>query len=133
VVYGTEWRKLPLQGLEIFGTIVYGIPPIFIGTFFGYILGSRERIPHLYRILISAIISVGGGYFLAQYALNILIPVTFNFIILSIMGFAGGVILGMLLNWKPYVHEYVTENIVYELDDDDEFDRELDEALHGSS
>ena len=88
--------------------------------------------PYLYRALLGVIISVGGGYLLAQYALDILITVTFNFIILSIMGFAGGIFLGMLLNWKPYLYVQTTQQIIYELDDDDEFDRELDDAIHGS-
>jgi hypothetical protein len=124
-------EESPLQDLEIFSSIVYGFPPIIFGTFFGYILGSKEKIPSVYRALLCAIISVGGGYLLAQYALDLLIPVTFNFIILSIMGFAGGVILGMILNWKPYQHVPIPQHILYEPEDEEEFDKELDDAIHG--
>lgn len=113
--------------------MIYGFPPIIVGLFFGYILGNKEKIPYLYRGLLCAIISVVGGYFLAQYGLNYLLPVTFNFIVLTIMGFAGGVILGMILNWKPYLYEYTTQHIVYEIDDDEEFDRKIEEALKGNS
>lgn len=88
--------------------------------------------PYLYRGLLGAIISVGGGYLLAQYGLHYLIPVTFNFILLTIMGFAGGVVLGMLLNWKPYLHHYSAQHVVYEIDDEDDFDKEIDDAIHGS-
>ena len=88
--------------------------------------------PYLYRGLLCAIISVGGGYLLAQFGLNYLIPATFNYIILTIMGFAGGVILGMLLKWKPYYYKHTTDHILYEIDDDEDFDRELDDALHRS-
>ena len=49
------------------------------------------------------------------------------------MGFAGGVILGMILNWKPYLYEYTKQHIVYEIDDDEEFDRKIEEALKGKS
>ena len=121
-----------MQGLDLFGSIVYGFPPIIIGTFFGYILGSKAKLAFPYRVILAVIISIGGGYLLAQFALDLLIPVSFNFILLSIMGFAGGVILGMLLNWKPYLHVHISEHVIYELDDDDDFEKELDDAIHGS-
>ena len=112
--------------------MIYGFPPIIVGVFFGYILGNKEKLPYLYRGLLCAIISVGGGYLLAQYGLNYLLPVTFNFVVLSIMGFAGGVILGMLLNWKPYLYQHSTHHVLYEIDDDEDFEKEIDDAIHGS-
>ena len=86
----------------------------------------------LVRVVLSIIISIGGGYLLAIYVFDPFISANFNLILLSIMAFEGGVILGMILKWKPYIHEYVDERIVYELDDDEEFDRQLDDAIHGS-
>jgi hypothetical protein len=125
-------EESPLQDLDLFGSIIYGFPPIIVGVFFGYILGNKEKIPYLYRGLLSAIISVGGGYLLAQYALDYFIPMTSNYMILTIMGFAGGVILGMILNWKPYLYQYTKQHVIFELDEDEDFDKALDDALHGS-
>ena len=121
-----------MQGLDIYGSIVYGFPPIIIGLFFGFILGPREKMPHLIRVVLSIIISIGGGYILALYVFDPLITANSNLILLCIMAFEGGVILGMIIRWKPYIHEYVDERIIYELDDDEEFDRQLDDAIHGS-
>lgn len=87
----------------------------------------------MYRGLLAAIISIAGGYLLAQFGLHYLLPATFNFIFLSIMGFAGGVILGMILNWKPYIYHHTTQHVLYEIDDYDEFDRKIEDAMKGKS
>jgi hypothetical protein len=122
-----------LQVLDLFGSLIYGFPPIVIGTFIGWILGSRERMIYLYRALLGAIISIGGGYlfsFLIEYLVSI--PTTTNLIILSIMSFAGGVILGALLNWKPLLSLKEGSHVIYELDNDEDFEREIEESFHGS-
>ena len=49
------------------------------------------------------------------------------------MGFAGGVILGMILNWKPYIYHHTTQHVLYEIDDYDEFDRKIEDAMKGKS
>ena len=86
---------------------------------------------YLYRILLGAIISIAGGYSFSFLVGTIIMPTT-NLILLSIMGFAGGFILGALLNWKPLLSLKASASILYELDDDEEFEREIEDAFHGS-
>jgi len=48
-----------------------------------------------------------------------------------ILAFAGGYGLGMFLNWAPPINTKPKNHIIYEPDDDDDFDREIEEALGG--
>jgi hypothetical protein len=50
-----------------------------------------------------------------------------------ILAYAGGYILGMALNWKSPPKSGPKSHIIYEPDDDDDFDREIEEALGGSA
>lgn len=88
---------------------------------------------YLYRVLIGAIISVGGGYsFSLLVSYSGLMQASSDLILLSMMSFAGGVILGALLNWKPLLTVKETSRILYEIDDDEEFEREIEDSFHGS-
>ena len=122
-----------LQALDIFGSLIYGFPPIVIGTIFGWILGSREHMIYFYRALLGAIISIVGGFlfsFVVVYSVSI--ESTTNLLLLSIMSFAGGIILGAILNWKPLLSLKESSHVIYELDDDEEFERQIEDSFHSS-
>ena len=107
-----------------------GIPGLFIGLIIGYILGEIDSISAGYRILLGLFVNVVVGLILALF-----ISVTFYmmgsleivFIVLSLLGGFG---LGLFLNWKPYFNTSRKNHIIYDPEDDDEeFERQIKEAL----
>lgn len=109
-----------------------GIPGLVIGLVIGYFIGGLSSFRLIDRFGLGIIISgIGGlilslamGFFIELYSLEIL------FIILA---FVGGYFLGLFLNWTPPENSKPTNHIIYEPDDDDAFDREIERALSGKN
>jgi hypothetical protein len=78
------------------------------------------------------VLSGAGGLVLSFVMMDLFIPVGPFEIMFSILTFAGGYILGLILNWKAPINAKRKNHIIYEPEDDDEaFDREIEEALGG--
>ena len=111
----------------------YAAPAIFVGIIIGYILGGRSSFSELDRIATGAIISVVGGlvttFIIASYA-----PVDggMSALLYGIAGFAGGCVFGQLVSWQPYYKRDEKKiRMIFEPEDDDEYDREIEDALGG--
>ena len=111
--------------------LVYGMAPIIIGVIFGYVLGAMKSIETISRAIMAILIGgIIGIIFVVSF--TSLIAATPIALMLAIIASIGGILLGMAWNWTPTVPKGRLHHIIYEPDDDDAFDREIDEALSGS-
>ena len=109
-----------------------GIPGLFIGLLIGYIVGGMPSLRLVDRIGLGIILSGIGGLILSL-VIGFFIPITSSIeVIFIILAFAVGYGLGLFLNWKPPIKSGPKSHIIYEPDDDDAFDREIEDALRGT-
>ena len=59
------------------------------------------------------------------------IPITTFEVILIILSYFGGYALGAVANWAPLPEKPPKRHIIFEPDDDDDFDKEIEEAVGG--
>ena len=109
-----------------------GLPGFFLGLVIGYMIGGMTSLRLVDRIGLSVVISGVGGLILSL-AINSFISITSLVTMFIILAFIGGNILGLALNWAPPVGSGPKSHIIYEPDDDDAFDREIEEALGGKA
>jgi len=107
-----------------------GIPGLFLGLALGYMIGGMGNFRSVDRIGLSIVISGVGGLILSL-VISFFISITSLETGFIILAFIGGSILGLVLNWTPMVGSGPKSHIIYEPDDDDAFDREIEEALGG--
>ena len=118
-----------MQAASTLDIALIGIPGLFIGLMIGYIVGSMSSLRVVDRIGLGIAISGIGGLILSL-VIGFYIPITTTFeILFVILAFAGGYGLGLFLNWKPPIKSGPKSHIIYEPDDDDAFDKEIEEAL----
>jgi hypothetical protein len=109
-----------------------GMPGILLGLLAGYIIGGLPNYRVVDRIGLGIVLSGAGGLVLSFIMMDFFIPVGPFEMMFSILAFAGGYILGLVLNWKSPINTKRKNHIIYEPEDDDEdFDREIEEALGG--
>jgi hypothetical protein len=84
------------------------------------------------RIGLGLVVSGLGGVILALM-LGSIVPVSTLSTIMTIAGFLGGTALGMVTNWEASVRRVPKRHVRFELDDEEEFDREIEEAMGESS
>lgn len=82
------------------------------------------------RIVLAIIISALFGVILALL-FNYTLPISYFSVFLGEISFLGGLILGLGYNWPESSEPTRRSHIVYEPYDDEDFDREIEEALHG--
>ena len=120
-----------MQFTPTFDIALMGIPGLLLGLVMGYMIGGMASLGSVNRIGLSMVISGVGGLILSlvtSYFITITSLVT-GFIILACIG---GNILGLVLNWTPPVDSGPINHIIYEEEDDDAFDREIEDALRGT-
>jgi len=117
-----------MQGIFDIQIIQFWSIPLFIGLGIGYTLGGVTKFSQGFKMTAMPIMSIIGGYVLAaSFALSL--SVEWNLVILSILSFLGGGILGMVVNWKATAEEPSKRAIIFAPEDDEDFDREIKEAL----
>ena len=107
-----------------------GMPGLFLGLLIGYIVGGMPSFRLIDRIGLGIIISGAGGLILS-FAINYFILISSLETIFIVLAFVGGYCLGLFLNWESPATSGPKHHIVYEPDDEDAFDREIEEALGG--
>jgi len=107
-----------------------GIPGLLIGLLIGYVIGGQSSFRILDRFGLGLIISGIGGLILSLL-ISTFIPIDSLVIVFIVLAFAGGYCLGLFLNWAPPISAKPKNHIIYEPDDDDAFDKEIEEALGG--
>jgi hypothetical protein len=108
-----------------------GFPGLLIGLLIGYIIGGMSSLRLIDRVALGIMISGIGGLILSLL-INFFVPITSLEMIFVVLAFFGGYFLGLFLNWTPPADPGPKHHIVYEPDDEDEFDREIEEALGDS-
>ena len=126
-----------MQVIPTLDVAILGVPGLLIGLFFGYVLGGMTSLSFDYRIGLGIIISFFGGMItsLIGYTLFtmgfLFIPITTFEVILIILSYFGGYALGAVANWAPQPEKPPKRHIIFEPDDDDDFDKEIEEAVGG--
>lgn len=59
----------------------------------------------------------------------VFLPVTIQTVLFGIMSFAGGYVFGTVSHWSPPEQPASKPHVVFEPEDDEEFDHEIDKAL----
>lgn len=108
--------------------IEYGIPAVLGGLAIGYAFGGSSRLSIRERIWFGVIICFLGGLMLSVL-MFVFLPVTTQTVLFGIVSFSGGYVFGTMYHWSPPVRPISKPHIVFEPEDDEEFDREIDEAL----
>ncbi|TFG15473.1 hypothetical protein EU537_00200 [Candidatus Thorarchaeota archaeon] len=117
-----------MQGIFDIQIIQFWSIPLFIGLGSGYALGGLTEVSQILKMTAMPIISIVGGYILAaSFALSL--SVDWNLVILSILSFLGGGILGMVINWRTHSEEIPKRAIIFTPENDEDFDREIKKAL----
>lgn len=120
-----------MQVAPTLDTAVLGVPGILIGLFLGYTFGGYESFKAIDRIGMGIISSIFAGV-ITTVVLMIYIPLTSFEAIFIVLSYFGGYALGAASNWAPTPEKPPKSHIIYEPDDDDEaFDREIEETLRG--
>lgn len=127
-----------MQGIPNIDVAILGVPGLLIGLLFGYIIGGMTSFSFNYRIGLGIVLSSFGGMITAlvfsSSPIKSFLPFdveTFELIFI-IFSYFGGYALGAVANWAPLPEKPLKRHIIFEPDDDDEFDREIEEAMGGS-
>ena len=112
-------------------TIIYIVPSIIIGAVVGYAIGGRTNLIATERILYGGIVSLIGGIMTALIIASFFQPDQFSFL-LAVLSFAGGSAFGMGVNWTATPKKEAKRHVIFEPEDDEEFDREIEDAFKGS-
>ena len=110
--------------------LVYGIGPVLIGIIAGFPLGGMRTIQSPNRILIAIFVGVSIGVVFSLAVAPFVSPTTISYI-LAVTVSTGGTMMGMALNWTKSNPKGAKHHIIYEPDDEDSFDREIENALKG--
>ena len=108
------------------------------GLVFGYFICGMSSLSLDYRIGLGIIISSFAGLITGFLLIALNSPYfsftpeseAFEFLLLALSNF-GGYILGAMANWAPLPHKAPERHVVFEIDEDDQFDREIEEAMGG--
>ena len=127
-----------MQFAPIFDNISLLTIGIITGLIFGYIICGVSSFSLNYRIGLGVIISLFSGaisgLLIIAFAPDLSLltsPIeTFQFLLLILSNF-GGYILGAVINWAPLPEKVAKRHVVFEPDEDDQFDREIEEAMGG--
>jgi len=113
---------------ELLTDAVYGIPSLILGFGFGYVVGAMKSFKLSDRLLIGLASSAIGGLAIVL-ALTTFLPFSASGTILSILAFAGGFIFGAGIHWVSPAKPKSKFHIIYEPENDDEFDREIEKVF----
>ncbi len=128
-----------MQGIPNVDVAILGVPGILLGLLCGYIFGGMTSLSFNYRIGLGVIISFFGGLitgllFISEPLVSYLPFEVGTFeMILMILSYFGGYALGAVANWAPLPEKPAERHIIFEPDDDDDFDREIEDALSGAN
>lgn len=101
----------------------------------GRVLGGQKSLRIADRIGLGLIMGVLGGLIIYLLIANMgIIEATSLFAILNVLFMVGGIGFGASTNWQTPVEAKMKSHIIYDPDEDDEeFDRQIEEAFKGSN
>jgi hypothetical protein len=113
-----------------FDMAILGVPGLFIGLGLGYFFGGFESFRAIDRIGLGIISSVFAGV-ITSVVIMIYIPLSTFEAIFIVLSYFGGYFLGAISNWAPSPEKPPKSHIIIEPEDDDAFDKEIEDALTG--
>ncbi|NHJ12372.1 MAG: hypothetical protein EAX95_01795 [Candidatus Thorarchaeota archaeon] len=118
-----------MQAITPYDRFLYGAPGLLLGFVVGYSVGGMKSLSLRDRALIGlSFVTLGGTIIIL--VLGAFIDVGTFEVILSILSAAGGFGLGVASNWEPPDKPLPKPKVVFDPEEaDEEFDRQLDEAL----
>ena len=119
-----------MQATPTLDIALLGLPGLFLGLVIGYSVGGMISLRLIDRIGLGIVISGVGGLILSLL-ISFFIPITSLVMMFVVLAFVAGYGLGLFFNWTPPVETGPKSHIIYEPDDDEAFDREIEEALGG--
>ncbi len=124
-----------MQGTPTIDVAILGVPGLLIGLLFGYVFGGMDSLSFNYRIGLGIIISFFAGlitgilFYSEPLRSYLLFEVGTFEVILIILSYLGGYAIGAIANWAPLPEKPPKRHVIFELDDDDEFDKEIEETI----
>jgi hypothetical protein len=109
--------------------VEYGIPAVLAGLLIGYAIGGSWRLSLRERVCFGVTICFLGGLMLS-FLMSAFMPVTTQTVLFGMISFAGGYAFATIYHWSPLKHAAPERHVVFEPEDDEEFDREIDKAFH---
>jgi hypothetical protein len=100
----------------------------------GRFLGGQKKLRASDRIGLGIVIGILGGLILYLLIANLgIVETTSVFPVLNVLFMLGSTIFGASTNWKRPAQKKLKSHIIFDLDDDDDeqFDREIEEAFKG--
>lgn len=116
------------QMLPPLDLIEYGIPPILVGLIIGYAIGGSSHLSIRERIGFAVAICLLGGLTLSVL-MFVWLPVTTQSVLFGIISFSGGYAFGTVYHWSPPEKPASKPHVIFEPEDEEEFDHEIDKAL----
>lgn len=107
---------------------VVSLVSILLGVGSGYVIGALKDAGRFERIGLGIVISLVGG-FLVSMLFGMYVVMHMPPIPLQIAAFALGTTAGGIWNWQTPLDKTSPDHIIFEPDDDEEFDRKIEEAF----
>ncbi len=121
-----------MQGIVLLNAIWYVAPSLIIGYILGHIFGGKNNYTNSERVILMFVVGFFGGLIISLIVGKYTIIST-QYLLLGIATFIAAILFGAVMNWTPHIDTRPKTHIVYDFEnDDEEFDREIEEALGGS-
>lgn len=131
--------------ISVLDALYAGLPGLMAGFLVGYILGASKSLSMRDRFFITLTVGLIGGVIIALILQNTGIIVSRPDVppdeeaarlslmfLLSIMTTFGGIGVGAALHWEPFAEPPPKRHVTFDPEEDDEeFDRQLREAMGG--
>lgn len=122
-----------MQAAPSFYLALIGLPGILLGMLLGYVFGGMKSLRLTDRACLGLITSFMAGITISLI-LAVYIEISTLEMLVIISSFFGGYVIGALSNWAPTPKPRKKRRVVFDPEsEDEEFDRQLEEALGGSS
>jgi len=109
----------------------YMLLGVAIGFVAGYAIGGMPRLKPLDRIILGVVIGAIGGL-LGGLVLAEFVPPDSTSLLIAVFSSLAGCAFGEMVRWAPAPPKPPKRHIIYEPDEDDAFDREIEDAFSGS-
>jgi hypothetical protein len=101
---------------------------VITGLGAGYVIGGRSALRPLDRILLGSICGLIGGLIVGFLLGLFIVPAEASLLMAVFSSFTGAA-FGLAINWTPAPTKPPKQHTLFEPDDDDEFDRQIEDAL----